>query len=88
MLSYIFIYLFVINMVSCMVMYTDKQKAKKNEYRIREATLWQFAFIGGALGAWIGMKCFRHKTKHQSFKWGLPVLTVLQIALLVFVVWN
>ncbi len=75
-------------MVSCLVMYADKQKAKKNEYRIRESTLWQFAFIGGALGALIGMKCFRHKTKHQSFKWGLPFLTVLQIGLLVFFVWN
>lgn len=87
MLTYISIYFLLLNTVSCMVMYADKQKAKKKEFRIREATLWQLAFIGGALGALIGMKCFRHKTKHQSFKWGLPFLTVIQIGLLAFLLY-
>lgn len=72
------------NLVSYLLMYVDKQRAKKNEYRIREATLWQFAFLGGALGAFIGMRSFRHKTKHQNFRWGLPLLTVLEIGLLLF----
>ena len=88
MLTYILVYLLVINIVSCSLMFADKQKAKKNEYRIREATLWQFAFLGGALGAFIGMRSFRHKTKHPNFKWGLPFLTVLQIGLLLYYVWN
>lgn len=86
--TYIWMYLLVINIVSCSLMYVDKQKAKKNEYRIREATLWQFAFLGGALGAFIGMRSFRHKTKHPNFKWGLLFLTVLQFALLLYYVWN
>lgn len=88
MLTYICVYLLVINIVSCTLMYADKQKARKNEYRIREATLWQFAFFGGALGAFIGMRSFRHKTKHASFKWGLPLLTVLQISLFLYYVGN
>lgn len=88
MLTYICVYLLVINIVSCTLMYADKQKARKNEYRIREATLWQFAFFGGALGAFIGMRSFRHKTKHASFKWGLPLLTVLQISLFLYYVRN
>lgn len=88
MFIYICMYLILINLFSYILMYVDKQKAKKNEYRIREATLWQFAFMGGALGASIGMRSFRHKTKHQNFKWGLPILTVLQIGLLFFFVTN
>jgi uncharacterized membrane protein YsdA (DUF1294 family) len=88
MYIYIFAYLMAINLVSYLLMYVDKQRAKKNEYRIREATLWQVAIFGGALGAFIGMRSFRHKTKHQSFKWGLPILTVLEIGLLLFFVTN
>jgi len=61
----------------------DKKKARNGEYRISERTLWIVAVIGGGTGAYLGMKQFRHKTKHASFKWGLPVLMVIQLGLLV-----
>jgi len=61
----------------------DKKKARNGEYRISERTLWTVAVIGGGTGAYLGMKQFRHKTKHTSFKWGLPVLMVIQLGLLV-----
>lgn len=58
----------------------DKRRAEKNEWRIRERTLFLFALLGGALGGVIGMSVFRHKTKHTSFAIGMPLLLVLNLA--------
>jgi uncharacterized membrane protein YsdA (DUF1294 family) len=60
-------------------MLADKIKAKKNKWRIPEATLMGVAAIGGSIGAIAGMYCFRHKTKHVKFTVGLPLLLALQI---------
>ena len=38
--------------------------------------------IGGSVGALAGMYLFRHKTKHRRFTVGMPVILLLQIALL------
>ena len=62
-----------------------KLKAKKGWWRIPEATLLMLAVIGGSIGAWCGMMLFRHKTKHWKFKLGVPVIILLQFALLVYV---
>ncbi|WP_078545188.1 DUF1294 domain-containing protein [Litchfieldia alkalitelluris] len=67
----------IINFYGYTVMYTDKQKAKKNEWRISERQIWVTAVLGGSLGLTIGMFKFRHKTKHLSFRVFLPVLAVL-----------
>lgn len=53
--------------------------------RISEATLLVLAAIGGSIGAWCGMTMFRHKTKHWKFKLGVPMIFILQFALLVYV---
>lgn len=45
----------------------DKLKAKKGAWRIPEKTLLGLGIIGGAFGAIMGMKAFRHKTKHRYF---------------------
>ncbi len=63
-------------------MNADKKRAQRNEWRIKEQTLWTIAIIGGALGATIGMSLYRHKTKHASFRFGLPALVVVHLALL------
>ena len=76
-------YFIIVNMISFSLMGIDKKRARKGEYRISEKTLWTWAIIGGGTGALIGMRHFRHKTKHFTFKWGLPVLTVIQIVLLI-----
>ena len=61
-------YLIVINLVAIILMYIDKQKAKKHQWRISEDTLIGVSIIGGGIGALWGMHVFRHKTKHFSFK--------------------
>jgi uncharacterized membrane protein YsdA (DUF1294 family) len=74
-------YLILVNAVAFLLMLIDKYKAKKNKWRISEATLMGIAAIGGSLGAIGGMYTFRHKTKHPKFTIGLPVILTLQIVL-------
>lgn len=80
------LYLLIINAVSFILMLADKRKAKKNAWRIPEATLMGVAAIGGSLGGMLGMQLFRHKTKHPKFSIGIPVLLALHIALLVWLI--
>ena len=60
----------------------DKSKAKKGKWRIPEKTLLLFAACFGGLGAFLGMKIFRHKTKHTSFKILVPVFMIIQFILI------
>ena len=80
LLSILVIYLIIVNAVGFLLMLSDKQKAKKGAGRIPEATLMGVAAIGGSLGAFAGMRLFRHKTKHPKFFIGIPVILVLQVA--------
>ncbi|WNF36000.1 DUF1294 domain-containing protein [Bacillaceae bacterium IKA-2] len=75
-------YAFFINVISLVYMYIDKQKAIKSQWRISEKSLFLLAIIGGSIGIMIGMKLFRHKTKHLSFKVGIPSIFILQIVLI------
>ena len=79
------IYLLIINALSFLLMLIDKQKAKKDRWRIPEKTLISFALLGGSLGAIAGMKLFRHKTKHPKFSVGLPVILAVQVVLAVVI---
>ncbi|QCS51737.1 DUF1294 domain-containing protein [Priestia flexa] len=79
---FLMIYAILINLIGLYVMNADKKRAQRNEWRIKEQTLWTIAIIGGALGATIGMSLYRHKTKHASFRFGLPALVVVHLALL------
>lgn len=76
------LYFIAINIITFIVYGIDKLKAKEHWWRISEATLLLLAVIGGSLGAWAGMYVFHHKTKHKKFKWGVPAILLLQLALL------
>ena len=78
-------YLIVINVVTFLVYGIDKWKAKQGSWRISEATLLILAVIGGSIGALLGMKVWRHKTMHKKFKYGLPLILLVQIALINFI---
>jgi uncharacterized membrane protein YsdA (DUF1294 family) len=81
--NYIIIYYLFINVISFIFMGVDKNRAKRGEWRIKEATLWWLAIAGGALGGFIGMRAYRHKTKHTSFRIGFPAITMLHLFLFV-----
>lgn len=80
----ILIYLLLINAVSFLLMLIDKYKARKNLWRIPEETLLCFAALGGSLGAFIGMRLGRHKTRHLQFSVGVPLMLVVHIIIGVF----
>lgn len=80
MYIYIALYLVLINLMGLISMWLDKQKAIKRKWRIKERTLFIIAIFGGSLGSLSGMYLFRHKTKHNSFVIGMPVILLLQIA--------
>lgn len=75
----------IMNATGFFIMGADKKRAKKNLYRISESTLWNVAFLGGAIGATAGMKHYRHKTKHAQFKYGLPLLAIIEAGILVYI---
>ena len=75
-------YLIVINIVTFQVYGIDKWKAKQGSWRISEATLLILAVIGGSIGALFGMRVWHHKTMHKKFKYGLPLILLVQIALI------
>lgn len=78
------IYLGCINLYGFVIMGIDKNKAKKGQWRISEKNLLGAAFIGGSLGVLLGMKQFRHKTKHKLFQWLVPIFLALHVGLALY----
>mgnify|MGYP004697826467 FL=1 len=77
------IYLIGINLAGFIIMGVDKKRAIRGAWRISEASLFLTAIFGGSLGCILGMQHFRHKTKHWYFKYGMPVILVVQILLFI-----
>ena len=84
-MKYFLLYLLLINAVAFVLMLADKEKARKNRWRIPERTLIGSALLGGSLGALLGMYTFRHKTKHLKFTLGVPAILIAQIALAIWI---
>lgn len=82
------LFLVLMNLLAFAVFGVDKWKAKHDRRRVPERTLWLLAVLGGALGALIGMQVFRHKTQHRSFRWGVPILLIVQIVLLIILIYQ
>ncbi len=78
------VYLLIINIISFICMFTDKQRAIKHKWRISEYTLICLAIVGGSFGILLGMYTFRHKTKKSKFKIGIPFIIFIQILFLFF----
>ena len=81
------IYLLAINLWAFALMGIDKRRAKKDLWRIKERTLFLPVLLGGGVGGILGMKTFRHKTKHWYFRYGFPAILILEIAGVLWLVW-
>ena len=66
----------------------DKNKAKKGRYRISEKSIFIIALLLGGVGTYIGMYKFRHKTKHNLFTIGIPVVIVINILSIIYILYN
>lgn len=81
-------YYAILNLLGFYSMAADKKKAKKHEWRTPEKTLLLIAFLGGALGSFIGMQMMRHKTKHAQFVILVPLFLILHIGLIGFLLYK
>ena len=88
MMNIILGYLLAVNIATFFLYGIDKYKARKGRWRISEATLLMMAVIGGSIGAWSGMRLWHHKTMHKKFKYGIPIIIILQVALAVYLLTN
>lgn len=77
-------YLLAINVLTFAVYGVDKWKAWQGRWRVPEATLLGLAALGGSVGAWVAMQLFRHKTKKNKFRYGVPIMFVLQLAAVLY----
>jgi len=80
----IIIYFIAINIIGFLIMYIDKQKAKKGKWRIPEKTLFIVTALGGGIGTVAWMYTFRHKTQKAAFVIGFPLITILEIVCVVY----
>ncbi|NHN31568.1 DUF1294 domain-containing protein [Paenibacillus sp. S3N08] len=74
--------LIIMNVIGFIRMGQDKQYAKKRRRRVSERQLFMIALLGGAIGSWIGMRVWRHKTNHRSFTIGIPLLVVVNVGVI------
>lgn len=81
MLESISIIIVIINIVTFIIYGIDKYKAKKGKWRIPENSLIGLAIIGGSIGAYLGMRVWHHKTMHLRFKYGIPLIIVIQLVI-------
>jgi len=87
-LHIVLIYLVVTNVVTFFVYGIDKWKAKNSKWRIRETALLGLAVLGGSIGAWLGMKVWHHKTQHKKFKYGVPAIIIIQLAIIGYILYE
>ena len=82
-MRYFLIYLAAVNVLAFLAYGDDKRRAKRpGARRIPEKTLLLMAALGGSPGALAGMRVFHHKTRHWYFRYGVPAMLFLQLALL------
>ena len=74
--------LLIVNLFSFALMGWDKRCAQKGRWRVPEKTLFLAAGCFGALGGVLGMRVYRHKTKHWYFRIFFPLMLIAQIAVL------
>jgi len=92
-LTYLELFLILINIISFLVYTYDKLVSIRNNTinnisRISEKVLLIVAFIGGSIGAIISMLLFRHKIKKLSFIIKFILVISLQIVFYIFLIHN
>ena len=85
MIKFIIAYVIIINIIGLFSMLIDKRRAIKKIWRIPEKTLFLIAILGGSIGSNIGMRLFRHKTKHWYFVFGMPAILIIQLVIIFLV---
>lgn len=80
----IIIYLIVINLLTFLIMWWDKHEAKLGDWRVSEKFLFLLVLLGGGIGGIVGMYVFKHKTKKWYFKFGFPIILIIEIIIALY----
>lgn len=80
----LFGYILVMSIVAFCVCGADKFAAQRQKSRVPEKVLFLLSALGGSVGMYLGMFTFRHKTKHWYFVVGIPAITLVQAALILY----
>ena len=84
LLTILLCYLLAISIISVVVCIYDKIAAKHNpKHRTRESTLLLLSALGGSVAMYVTMQLIRHKTKHVKFMLGIPLIIVVQAAIVI-----
>lgn len=83
----ILVYLGILNLLGFLFMGIDKGRARKQQWRISEKTLFLTSLLGGSVGSLAGMYVFHHKTKHWYFVIGMPLILIVQVAAAVYFIY-
>ena len=86
-MNYIAVYLAAISLLAIILTIHDKRAAQQHKWRVRESTSLLVSTLGGSVAMLLTMRAIRHKTKHAKFMVGIPVILVLQIAVVVLLLW-
>ena len=74
------VWLPALNIVTFFLFGLDKARAKRQKFRIPERTLFLLSILGGSIGALAGMQLWKHKTRHHTFRIGIPAILLVQSA--------
>lgn len=74
------LYYLLMNLLGLSAMVIDKILAMERRFRIPESVLFILAILGGSIGSIAGMIIFRNKNRKFKFRYGLPLILIVQIA--------
>ena len=79
---YLALYLILINLTAIVITVHDKLAAVNHRRRVPEKTLMFISALGGALAMYLTMLVIRHKTRKPLFMIGIPVIFLLELAII------
>ena len=82
--KYILMYLIIINLITFIVFALDKICAIKKKWRYKEISLLGMCFVGGAIGGFLAMHLFRHKTKKKLFVIGVQLIIIIHLVIIMW----
>ena len=83
LIKYVFFYLVAMNIIGMALTLVDKKASRRHRWRVQERLLFFVAIFGGSPLMYITMLSVHHKTRHKRFMIGLPIIIILQVALIV-----
>lgn len=83
-LSILIAYVAIISIISIIVCFYDKKISKLNRVALRTPEKWLLILsaLGGSVAMFLTMLLIRHKTKHVKFMLGIPIIIVIQAAVI------